>query len=744
MRQVDFYFQPLTSNKDNAEADSTNIDFDGTTQNEIQSENDKRELLTAFDASRVSYNICDEFKYGFALAKGAYLDKHVLFRIIHIGIFLGRHMEALVLITQYTDRFGCCIDILRLKHDLDRSTLNRARAIEMAQEIVSSSEATPNDFLRQAGDFVFSGNFFEANEILLKLQEANPGFVDAYSWGLHVAQFFGECGAFVKWSKLAKENNILQIGSYCDDYVAQDERTPEYRQEAFVLPEPTLPFEQSVTQFSDPSNGARKGVLLNDIFYKLKLNCTSYVSRQATTMLPVHIFSRLTGFNDRALRDAYRNDLLAHFYPLWDKNGRFRHFNEMITYVLCLYVLEDENIQIYDDYIAANSGKLSKLHIFILCSRTLDLFRLANVFARRNPEGTSSSKFAILEWVIRSKLYPGVMELHAADTPPLPKYRECGTLRTQISSSFRARKPKVGICVSGQMRNYAVALDQWKALNLISDESDVFLSTWRLTGAKAFVNADQVWRHFAPDLAPRVADYISLNSLQDFIANIPPSLFSKLGLEGNVEAVNLEELENLYQPRAMRIEDEPQAQERGSIHHNTEKMLYKIEDCFLLAASCGLADYDLIIRIRPDKNLYGLPANWAEQALDIIGENRVILTGRPAFYEPSLHPTTGVVIDDMFAIGRPKEMEIYSTTYSYFYDMPENKRSRYPNHLGGHWPLSYRLIESGIVIAGTGWGGAATFSSSLITRDEFTLAINGFARADFLKFFLGDWSVSGG
>lgn len=706
-------------------------------------------LCISMSIERETGNLSAEVELGKRLFAEAPIDFNILIRIIFVCIFLGRGEDASALLEKAKKLDPTNIVIDRLEHDNARTSREPRTALEISSKLADRDDATPDDVMRLVGDYLFLGEFERADEILTALQQKHPDIERIYKWAFHLAAVSGLRQKGEKWARLARahnlSNDIRRDAIFYEAPLRSEpvERVATHEVDASVRERvSSMRFDQLVEEFVTPGHEVslqveefRRGIL-SELWFRIRTFNTPHDHVQNSIMLPIRIQHVLWGLKDQATLDSYRNALLPCFRPLWRNDGAERSFHEMISYILCLHVLDEPECGRYEEYIADNFANLAPQHAYIFGSRINNFYRLAWHGKQTRGDNDDCSKLRqMLDWVFASKHYPGAMEIHYPDAPPVPKrFDDRGGGCAPLLGIARRNGVKAAICVSGQLRNYRAAAEQWRKCKFLQPQFDVFVSTWRATGARAFF-PQQAFRHFEPGLADRVTEYVTLNGLPQFLKNIPQTLHSKIGLVENLSAVTFEDLDRTYRPRAVRIEEEPVSAEGGVIHHNSEKMLYKIEDCFRLAAAEGLEKYDLVVRVRPDKSVWGLPENWAEQALEIIGDNHVILTERPALHEPSLHPTTGLVIGDMSAIGRPEDMAVYSTAYSFFHTMRPNERAMYPTPLGGHWPLTHRLMGAGILAVGMNWSMDNTISFPLVGRDEFYDATRETADVAFLRFF---------
>lgn len=249
------------------------------------------------------------------------------------------------------------------------------------------------------------------------------------------------------------------------------------------------------------------------------------------------------------------------------------------------------------------------------------------------------------------------------------------------------KRLSVAICVSGQLRGYEEALRTWKELNLESINVDYFVSIWSDMGRK-FPTPSHAGRNFDEPFRSGFISEFAIDGPESFWVKYPnlKSLFLR-DMEVDAELVA-----ERYAPEKLEIENEDELS--LSFKDNQERMYYKVEKCFNLIGS-KLHDYDLVIRIRPDKAFKESKKkfDWNKVYEDCL--NGIIYTDRGAFI--NIHG--GVGCSDQIAIGTPTAINVYSSLWSKHINKEKDKLlPGEPRKLKSHVKLGFVLLKSGYFI----------------------------------------------
>lgn len=212
------------------------------------------------------------------------------------------------------------------------------------------------------------------------------------------------------------------------------------------------------------------------------------------------------------------------------------------------------------------------------------------------------------------------------------------------------RKPRVALCISGQLRGYRRAFPTWQAGLLARVDHETFVHSWNKIGR----SGAEPFRAFLPFAgeafcaAYRMAAHHA--GLDETRARYP-SLFSELAQSGMVSE---SELCGFYGTDHVVLEDDGDA--RFADWSNGRKMHYKIAAVAdLLGERAG--EFDFILRVRPDRETGLVAFSWAD-----IG---AATHGRPVLFAdtPMGFQYAQLLVGDQLAVGTPAAMRIYAETY---------------------------------------------------------------------------------
>lgn len=245
------------------------------------------------------------------------------------------------------------------------------------------------------------------------------------------------------------------------------------------------------------------------------------------------------------------------------------------------------------------------------------------------------------------------------------------------------RRLKVAICVSGQLRGYLDAFPTWKTSLLRDVDHDLFVHSWFDIGR----SGAEPFRYILPFAGANFANvYRSIChqvGLEEFNARYP-TLFQTLAETGRVTEPELSEF---YRTSFVKLEDDRNPPYAG--FSNPQKMHSKIKSCFDMLVRAG-RDYDLIVRIRPDKPIRFLAYDWTD--LRNLCRHSPLLF---ADFRAGVH-YANPMIGDQFAVGLPESMEIYSSTWELYPRLCENGLLNCPGPFHGHTSLAQVCWAYGI------------------------------------------------
>lgn len=243
------------------------------------------------------------------------------------------------------------------------------------------------------------------------------------------------------------------------------------------------------------------------------------------------------------------------------------------------------------------------------------------------------------------------------------------------------RKPKVAICVSGQLRGYLQAFATWKKTILHGVEPVFFLHSWNDIGR----SDAQPFRYVLPFEGQCFsATYKEIGTKLGYetMRKRYPSLFSALTSESKVSAATLKAL---YGTQHVMLEDDQASPFRGLT--NQQKMHYKIFAANKMAEDYG--EFDLHMRLRPDLAIRYVGFDWRD--LETAARNSTVVFAEKPY---GVHYNQ-LMIGDQCAVGRPDIMSIYSHTWESFPQLAKNNLTRCPRCLTGHVSLALSLWTHG-------------------------------------------------
>lgn len=243
---------------------------------------------------------------------------------------------------------------------------------------------------------------------------------------------------------------------------------------------------------------------------------------------------------------------------------------------------------------------------------------------------------------------------------------------------------RIAVCVSGQMRGYKTAFSSWSRLGLDQHETDYYVHTWEEIGRKYPIPA-HAWRCFDGHFLEAYQDTLTRHSL-DKLERLFPSMYNCFRQEGIVTEA---ELNAVYGVKEAVIEDD-QSDEFNKFS-NSMKMYYKIQKCAELVDQSG-REYDLVIRLRPDKMLDAI-----DQKVDWHAVYEKCASGSAFYVEGIFHLIlmTGVYLGDQFAVGTQDAMREYSKTYENTLD-PNHPIQRFKPGFDFHSNLAFSVYYAGL------------------------------------------------
>lgn len=256
-------------------------------------------------------------------------------------------------------------------------------------------------------------------------------------------------------------------------------------------------------------------------------------------------------------------------------------------------------------------------------------------------------------------------------------------------------KLKIALCVSGQMRGFEKAFSTWRKLGLENHEVRIFVHTWSNRGRRYPSPAHAARSFSSATLASAFADvYLTLG--HEGMTDAYASLMGHFVANDPVDAA---EISNTYGSNDLIIETE---EDPGFVGFTgEEKMYYKIQACSEFARS-RWSDYDLEIRIRPDKSVESCDVDWFELRERSASERAVFCDHGGVVFKSGVFG-----LGDQVAVGTPDLMKMYSDAYFFSESRSgqwhESSSPKFEGHTTLFWNLMYKGIR-GCPLMNVKWG----------------------------------------
>jgi hypothetical protein len=212
------------------------------------------------------------------------------------------------------------------------------------------------------------------------------------------------------------------------------------------------------------------------------------------------------------------------------------------------------------------------------------------------------------------------------------------------------RRPKVAVCVSGQLRGFRQAWRSCRPL-LANVDPVVFVSTWRRVG-RGTPEPFRFTLPFEGETFKKCYKAIGTELGLGELRRRYPTLY---GAYDNLDHVEEAELSAIYGTPHVHLDDEKDAP--FTDFSNPQKMYWKTQHCFSMMEASG-ESFDLVMRIRPDKPVVAVAFDWQDM-LD------ACLAGPVLYCETSLGVHYGTLsLGDQFALGSMEVSRLYAETWS--------------------------------------------------------------------------------
>lgn len=257
------------------------------------------------------------------------------------------------------------------------------------------------------------------------------------------------------------------------------------------------------------------------------------------------------------------------------------------------------------------------------------------------------------------------------------------------SKSFTKDKPRIALCLSGQMRSFEEVSATYDEF-FKGAEVDIYIHTWKVRGTKFPVlnSADRIFSGDFLKTYKKTLKQHSYETLQKQFTNLVTLNFDSKSF------ISEECLHEAYGARLKKCVVEDDSEERFQTMGNQYKMLYKIKSCYDLIDP---DKYDLIFRARPDRVLLlDDSLSWKKIAQHCF-EKKALYSFRSLMIRKEIDSTT-FFSGDQFAVSTDDVMKKYSNLLDISLDW-KNKKLDIPGWefgKSGHVYFSYFLWINGI------------------------------------------------
>ena len=346
---------------------------------------------------------------------------------------------------------------------------------------------------------------------------------------------------------------------------------------------------------------------------------------------------------------------------------------------LCSLIKHSSNEKLY-----SNSEKLKLFFYISLISRVhnLDTSKYISL-----TELTEVSNLPISEKGLYSSIVINLLEQDKTKQK-LHSYIMNRLFKCSDSHTIISKKPKVALCISGQLRGYKEAFDSISKLIIHNKdiEVDTYVHSWINIGARKLsgVNMERLTTANNFNKAfKEITQSFTEKSLQD-------RYYSLNNLICESKMIDEEEVKLFYNTPHVVLDDENE--DKFKQMTNSEKMYYKMYEVNKLVKE-SKEHYDIVIRIRPDMKIEKMfSVSWNKIAKEC-NINNTVFGETPYRLDFSLF-----AMPEAFVIGSQRNMDIYTSTWKtleYFlkYKMPGARAQAHEAGAFRLW-LSNSKIES--------------------------------------------------
>jgi hypothetical protein len=256
-----------------------------------------------------------------------------------------------------------------------------------------------------------------------------------------------------------------------------------------------------------------------------------------------------------------------------------------------------------------------------------------------------------------------------------------GASKAPLVPTF-GRKPKIAVCISGQLRGYTKVFPTWQRNLLSNTDYDIFVHSWTSVGG----SGAEPFREVLPFEGDAFQDAYRQCCLAvgfDEFKQAYPHLFH--GLD-NSRVVTTDEIKTFYNAKAVILEDDKAS--KFDSFTNSEKMHYKIYSANEMVRQSG-EEYDLVLRIRPDLPISLRGFSWSDMVA-ACRDDRLVF----ADLAGGLH-YMHCMIGDQIALGSQAALDTYSSCYTEYPKIKDAGLFGAPVEFKGHLSLAYNCWLNG-------------------------------------------------
>lgn len=259
--------------------------------------------------------------------------------------------------------------------------------------------------------------------------------------------------------------------------------------------------------------------------------------------------------------------------------------------------------------------------------------------------------------------------------------------QNNVNFNISKDKLKIAVCISGQLRGYKKAFKSWDRFASDGHNITYFVHSWNKIGRK-YPDIGGCCRSFSGKFIDAwIAAWLRLGE-----SDMKKKYKNVFSLFSEEDFVRENDLKDFYGTNNVVLEDDNSFDFKE--FSNPQKMYYKVYECHQMIVK-SKQEFDLVIRIRPDKELLidKNKIDWMNVYKQTQNQNLIIVDSGPYLY-----PNFEYVIGDQVAIGSPKIINRYAATYNFRNFIKKSGFDYYPKDYHAHLDFSYSTLYQGIGI----------------------------------------------